>query len=40
MNFTGTLSGRDDVDILVIERLDGWLYEVRIKNHPTYDKHP
>lgn len=40
MNFTGAFSGRDDVDILVIERPDGWLYEVRTENHPTYDEHP
>lgn len=40
MNFTGTVDGRDDVHVLVLEDSDGWRYEVRIDGHPIYGTHP
>lgn len=40
MNFTGAVGGRDDIDVLALEYSDGWLYEVKIKDHPIYDTSP
>lgn len=41
MNFTAAgVDGRDDVHVLLLEYLDGWLYELRIDNHPIYGEHP
>lgn len=41
MNFTAAgVNGRDDVHVLALEHSNGWLYEVKIENHPIYDEHP